>query len=294
MPGADQALGRKEGCMKKWHLIIDLDKCENCNNCFLACKDEFCGNDWPGYSASQPTHGHRWMNILRRERGQFPVIDVAYLPSPCMHCDEAPCLHSAKDGAVIKRPDGIVLIDPQKGRGQKQLVKACPYGAIFWNAEKNLPQKCTLCAHLLDDGWKAPRCVQACPTGALSIVRLEADQFQPMVADQGLEVLGGRDNPTQPTVYYKNLHRYKKCFIAGTVATGRDGQTECAQGAAVKLIKDGKILSETATDAFGDFKFDCLPGRSGEYRLEISYQGDAKKELQIELQQSVSVGTVWI
>jgi Fe-S-cluster-containing dehydrogenase component len=26
--------------MKKWNLIIDIEKCEDCNNCFLACKDE--------------------------------------------------------------------------------------------------------------------------------------------------------------------------------------------------------------------------------------------------------------
>ncbi len=280
--------------MKKWHLIIDVEKCENCNNCFLACKDEFCGNDWPGYSASQPVHGHRWMNIARRERGQFPIIDAAYLPSPCMHCDQAPCLQSAGNGAVTKRPDGIVLIDPQKGRGQQQLIKACPYGAIFWNAEKNLPQKCTLCAHLLDAGWKAPRCVQACPTGALSVVRMDAGQMQAMVVDQGLEVLGGRENPTRPTVYYKNLHRFKKCFIAGTVATGREGQTECAQGAVVKLIKDGQPVAEMTTDAFGDFKFDGLPGRSGVYRIDVSYQDRAGQEIRIELEKSVSVGTVWV
>jgi len=280
--------------MKKWHLIIDVEKCENCNNCFLACKDEFCGNDWPGYSASQPTHGHRWMNIARKERGRFPTIDAAYLPSPCMHCDQAPCMQSAGDGAVTKRPDGIVLIDPQKGRGQKQLVQACPYGAIFWNAEKNLPQKCTLCAHLLDAGWKAPRCVQACPTGALSIVRLDEEQMQRMVEDQGLEVLGGRENRTRPTVYYKNLYRFKKCFIAGTVATGGEGQTECAQGAVVKLIKDGQPVAEMITDAFGDFKFDHLPARSGLYRIDVTYQDRATQEIQIELEKSMSVGTVWV
>ena len=83
-----------------------------------------------------------------------------------------PCLRAAKNGAVVKRPDGIVLIDPQKARGQKALVQACPYGAIWWNEEKQIPQKCTFCAHLLDAGWKAPRCVQACPTGALSVASL--------------------------------------------------------------------------------------------------------------------------
>lgn len=280
--------------MRKWHLIIDVEKCENCNNCFLACKDEFCSNEWPGYSASQPNHGHRWMNILRRERGRFPNVDVAYLPSPCMHCDDPPCMHNAKNGAVTKRPDGIVLIDPQKSRGQKQLVKACPYGAIFWNAERNLPQKCTMCAHLLDEGWRAPRCVQACPTGALSIVHLESGQMQAMIESHGLEVLGGDKNPARPGVYYKNLYRYKKCFIAGSVAGSRKEQAECVQGALVRLFRNGQIIDEKKTDAFGDFKFDNLGCRSGKYHVEIHYQDQTKKEDQFELQQSLSLGTLWV
>ncbi len=280
--------------MKKWHLIIDVEKCENCNNCFLSCKDEHCGNDWPGYSCAQPLHGHRWMNIQRKERGRFPMIDVAYLPSPCMHCDDPPCMRSAQHGAVVKRPDGIVLIDPEKAAGQRQLVKSCPYGAIFWNAEKDMPQKCTLCAHLLDDGWRAPRCVQACPTWALSIVKLEAAQMERLVADQGLEVIGGDGNPTRPSVYYHNLYRFKKCFIAGTVATEKGGVTECVQGAVVRLFKDDRLQAEKQTDVFGDFKFDGLDRDSGKYLLEISGQGEKSHEIHVELQQSVSVGTQMI
>jgi Fe-S-cluster-containing dehydrogenase component len=281
--------------MKKWHLIVDVEKCENCNNCFLACKDEFCGNDWPGYSASQPLHGHRWMNILRKERGQFPQIDVAYLPSPCMHCSEAPCMRTARNGAVTRRPDGIVLIDPEKGRGQKALLKACPYGAIWWNEEKDLPQKCTLCAHLLDEGWQTPRCVQACPTGALSIVKLDDGAMQRLIEAQGLEVLGSKDNPTRPTVYYKNLYRFKQCFITGSVAVARDEGTEaCLEGAAVQLFKDGQLLEETMSDAFGDFKFDRLQAHSGQYQLALSHPDKGAKQIEIELKQSVSVGTVFI
>jgi Fe-S-cluster-containing dehydrogenase component len=281
--------------MKKWHLIVDVERCENCNNCFLACKDEFCGNDWPGYSASQPLHGHRWMNILRKERGQFPQIDVAYLPSPCMHCSEAPCMRSARNGAVTRRPDGIVLIDPEKGRGQKALLKACPYGAIWWNEEKDLPQKCTLCAHLLDEGWQTPRCVQACPTGALSIVKLDDGAMQRLIEAQGLEVLGSKDNPTRPTVYYKNLYRFKQCFITGSVAVARDEGTEaCLEGAAVQLFKDGQLLEETMSDAFGDFKFDRLQAHSGQYQLALSHPDKGAKQIEIELKKSVSVGTVFI
>ena len=109
--------------MKKWNLIIDVEKCEDCNNCFLACKDEHVDNDWPGYSLPQPLHGHRWMNIMRKERGQFPMIDVAYLPIPCMHCDRAPCIEAAKGGAVYKRDDGIVIIDPEKAPMIQQAIR---------------------------------------------------------------------------------------------------------------------------------------------------------------------------
>ena len=73
----------------------------------------------------------------------------------------------AQNKAVYRRQDGIVMIDPVKAKGQKQIVTACPYRVIEWNEEKQIPQKCTFCAHLLDKGEKEPRCVESCPTGAL-------------------------------------------------------------------------------------------------------------------------------
>ncbi len=78
--------------MKKWNMVIDLARCHDCNDCFLADKDEFVGNDFPPYSVAQPWSGHRWMNIERKERGQYPIVQVCYLPTPCMHCDDAPCI----------------------------------------------------------------------------------------------------------------------------------------------------------------------------------------------------------
>ena len=122
--------------MKKWNMIIDVAECTNCNLCTLATMDEYVGNDLPGYSAPMPKHGHRWINILQKERGQAPMIDVAYVPTMCNHCDNAPCVAKG-GGAVSKRDDGIVLIDPVKAKGRKDLVDACPYGHIWWNEELN-------------------------------------------------------------------------------------------------------------------------------------------------------------
>lgn len=277
--------------MKKWALIIDVEKCEDCNNCFLACKDEHVDNDWKGYSVAQPRHGHRWMNIHRKERGQCPMVDVAYLPVPCMHCENAPCLGAGKAGAVYKREDGIVLIDAEKARGQKEIVKSCPYGAIWWNEDKQFPQKCTFCAHLLDSGWKEPRCVQACPTGALQVLREEEVDLKKIVESKNLEVLHPKYQ-TEPNVYYKNLNRFFRCFIGGSVAFAKDGILECAEGAEVTLFKDAKKVAQVVTDNYGDFKFDNLKENSGKYSVEVFFRDYEKKVVQVDLATSIYLGTI--
>jgi Fe-S-cluster-containing dehydrogenase component len=277
--------------VKKWNLIIDVEKCEDCNNCFLACKDEHVDNDWQGYSLSQPLHGHRWINIMRKERGQYPLIDVAYLPTPCMHCDSAPCVKASKNGAAYKREDGIVIIDPEKSKGQKNIIEACPYNAIWWNEEMDVPQKCTFCAHLLDDGWDKPRCVQACPTGALRAVLEEDTAMKRAVKEERLEVLVPERN-TQPRVYYKNLYRFTRCFIGGSVAHKEDGKIDCSEGAAVKLFKDSKKVDEVMTDNFGDFKFDNLGENSGKYTVEIHCKDYKKKSIDVELKESINIGDI--
>ena len=86
--------------MQKWNLIIDVAECTNCNLCTLSAMDEYVGNDFPGYTAPMPKHGHKWINILQKERGQVPMIDIAYVPTMCNHCDDAPCIKAASDGAV--------------------------------------------------------------------------------------------------------------------------------------------------------------------------------------------------
>lgn len=279
--------------MNKWHLIIDVLKCIDCNNCFLACKDEFVDNDFPPYSIAQVKHIHRWINIMRKERGRFPTIDVAFLPIPCQHCDNARCIQNSSNGAVYKTDDGIVIIDPQKAKGQKDIVDSCPYGAVWWNEEKNVAQKCTMCAHLLADGWKEPRCVTVCPTGAMRVINTDDATMNQIINDESLEVLHP-EYGTSPSVYYGNLYRYFKCFIGGCVAFETNGITDCAEGAVVTLLKDKKEIDRAVTDNYGDFKFDNLEENSGRYELEISYKNHEKKTLEFYLKTSINIGTILI
>jgi Fe-S-cluster-containing dehydrogenase component len=280
--------------MKKLYFIIDVEKCENCKNCFLSCKDEYVGNDWPGYSAPMPDHGPSWIVTEGVERGQYPFIDVAYLPSPCMHCDNAPCIKAAQNGAIQKRPDGIVIIDPVKAKGQKNLVKACPYDTIKWNEELQLPQKCTFCAHLLDDGWTMTRCAQSCPTGALMVRLVEDSDMREIIKAKNFEVYHP-EHKTNPRVYYKNLHRFTRCFIGGSVAVRVNGRDECAEGATVTLLNAAnEKLGECTTDNYGDFKFDNLEENSGTYTLRIAHAGNVTKTIEVDLKKSLNAGVIFL
>ena len=277
--------------MTKWNLIIDVAECTNCNVCTLATQDEYVGNEWPGVAAEMPKHGHRWIDIKRKERGQPPQVDIAYVPVMCQHCDDAPCMKAAENGAVVKRADGIVIIDPEKSVGQKQIMEACPYGAVFWNEDRNIPQAWPFDAHLLDAGWAEPRAATACPTGAFRAVKVDDAEMQRIRSEEGLQDLDP-GAATRPRVHYKNLHRYSKCFIAGSVAGQIDGIEECIAGAAVILSQGETEIARTESDAFGDFKFDRLDPQSGGYTLRIERKDFPPKAVDCELAESVTLGII--
>jgi Fe-S-cluster-containing dehydrogenase component len=277
--------------MQKWNMIIDVAECTNCNLCTLATMDEYVGNDWPGYAAPMPKHGHKWINILQKERGQVPIIDIVYVPTMCNHCDNAPCMKADKVGAIIKRDDGIMLIDPVKAKGQKHLIDTCPYGHIWWNDELNLPQIWPFDAHLLDQGWEQTRGQQSCPTGAMRAIKIEDEDMARMAREEKLEVLKA-ELATRPRVYYRNLWRYTKCFIGGTVSAESNGMVDCVEGAQVRLTKDGRTIAQTTSDNYGDFKFDNLDEDSGTYAVKISADGRGKKSIEAKLGVSINLGEI--
>jgi len=279
--------------MDKWNLIIDVENCTNCNMCVLACQDEHVDNDFPSYAAPMPKHGARWIEIMRKERGQASMIDVAYMPVMCNHCDNAPCVEAAKDGAVTKRDDGIVIIDPIKAKGQKHLVDSCPYDRIWWNEELQIPQTWIFDAHLLDDGWKEPRAASVCATGSIVAKKVSDSEMERIVEEDRLEVLEP-EKGTKPRVYYKNLYRYNKCFIGGSVAVRNGGVEDCIKDANVQLIQGSDTISETSTDVFGDFKFDKLDENSGKYTITISADGYSSTSIDVELKESTTLDDIYL
>lgn len=276
--------------MSKWNLIIDVAECHNCSNCVLSARDEFTGNSFAHYTAEHPRSGPAVIRLERQVRGHGHHTDVAYRPNLCQHCDDGPCLKAGADGAVKKRADGIVLFDPEKSKGRRDLVDVCPYGAVIWNEEQQLPQTWFFDAHLLDEGWKEPRAVTVCPTRAMQAVKCSDETMRARAEAEGLRTLRP-ELRTEPRVHYRNLGRFDRCFIAGTVvARIRDG-VECVQEAEVSLVRDGQVIQTLRSTAFGDFRFDGLEAGSGPFLIRAQHPEWGSQSMKVDLQgTSVVVG----
>lgn len=242
--------------------IVDLDRCIGCHNCQLVCKDEHCDNDWMPYAAPQPDTGQFWMKVEEEERGQTPKVRVSYTPVFCQHCEDAPCMKAAKDGAVYRRDDGLVIVDPVKAKGQRAIADACPYGVVYWNEQLEIPQKCTGCAHLLDDGWTVPRCVDACAHDAL-IFGEEEDLKDLLAKAEDLPCGVG----TKPRVHYLNI---PKRFLAGEVADLEDEEVLIGADVTITNLETGQTYN-CKTDEFGDFWFKQI--EPADYAIDVSYEG---------------------
>jgi Fe-S-cluster-containing dehydrogenase component len=263
-------------------MVIDINRCNGCYNCQIACKDEHVGNDWSPIAKPQPDIGQFWMKVTDVVQGTVPKVRVRYMHDICQHCDEAPCMTACKTKAIYKRDDGIVIIDPEKCTGGRQCLDACPYDAIYFNSDMNIAQKCTFCAHLLDDGWSEPRCVDACPTDALRFGE-EADLKEYI---DGAELLHP-EYGAKPRIYYKGLPN--KYFVAGAVFDPE--ADECLENCTVTLIgSDGKKAS-LQTDDFGDFWFERL--EPGAYSLKVEKDGYLARTIEdIDASQDVNVGDI--
>tara|TARA_B100000315_G_scaffold253814_1_gene293450 strand:- start:2003 stop:2833 length:831 start_codon:yes stop_codon:yes gene_type:complete len=273
--------------MTKFTMTVDVDKCTGCYACFLACRDEFKGNDYLPHSAAQPDSGQNWIRVEETERGSFPKVKISYTPIMCQQCEDAPCIDAASDGVVYRNEEGIVLIDPEKAQGQKAIAESCPYGVIFWNEEKNLAQKCTFCSHLLSKD-EQPRCFEACPVSAIQFGDLDdANSAVSKARAAGADEQLNPEFGLNPVVSYASL---PKKFITGEVVIKNGDTEECLAGVGV-VLKGSEQEQSTVTDTFGDFEFDGLTADT-DYTLIISADGHPPIEQTVTTESDVNLGVI--
>ena len=203
---------------KKFVMVIDLSKCKNARKCQSACQKMHHRSD-----------DQKWLKVIKMQDSESTA--PYWMPKPCFHCDQPPCVKVCPVDATFKREDGIVSIDNERCIGCRFCMAACPYSSRTFNwedpnlgaeiqamedsPETSLPrikgtvEKCDFCPDMLRKG-KLPDCVTACPNGGFYFGDIYEDavtngdetvRFSELVKDKAgyryLEELG-----TKPSVYY--------------------------------------------------------------------------------------------
>jgi len=195
--------------MTHYAMVIDLNTCVGCNACMAACAME----------NQTPVWKNKWRTYVpEKEIGTSEMVMRRFFPRLCNHCDNPPCLTVCPTGATYKRPDGIVMIDPDRCMGCRACAMACPYDAryevtyddiktgkeFYGELQRTSPgmDKCSFCAHRLDNGMK-PACVETCVGSARQFGDLDnpADPVAQMVMSGVAQPLMPHLG-TRPNVYY--------------------------------------------------------------------------------------------
>jgi Fe-S-cluster-containing hydrogenase component 2 len=129
-------------------MVVDPQRCSECQDCINACLKE---------------HG-----VARAKK-------TSTVPIFCLHChpDKAPCARICPTGA-IKEEEGTLIVDADACILCRLCMIACPVGMLVIDDEKKSVQKCSLC---LDADGVLPACVEACKDNVLKIFSVEDLEF---------------------------------------------------------------------------------------------------------------------
>lgn len=186
----------------RWGMAIDLDRCTGCQACVLACRQE---NNVAvaGPKRTEMRRGIYWMDMLTEREGEYPNLRTQFIPTPCNHCENPPCIKVCPTGATRISEEGIVAQIFPRCIGCRYCTTACPYTRRYFNWDApsfsadeqqrlnpnvsvrpvGVVEKCTFChqrvrtakeqarlkgRELVDeDVQKLPACAECCPADAI-------------------------------------------------------------------------------------------------------------------------------
>jgi Fe-S-cluster-containing dehydrogenase component/DMSO reductase anchor subunit len=178
---------------EQYAFAVDLDACTGCKACVSAC-----------HSLNGLDEDETWRNVGLLHGGNEVEPYQQIVTTACHHCVDPACLNGCPVLAYEKDEDtGIVRHLDDQCIGCQYCVLKCPYDVPKYSARRGIVRKCDMCHGRLAAG-EAPACVQACPSGAISIQLVAKSDIERVCAAPGEQMLPGafESSYTKPTTTY--------------------------------------------------------------------------------------------
>lgn len=191
-----QAVMAAHGSGKELATLLDLSKCQGCEECVYACREaneqyqpgdlekpfpkmfppRVPVEDWSeNQDVTDRLTPYNWLYIQRyfvEHNGEDYEINA---PRRCMHCQNPPCANLCPWGAARQQPNGITNIDPDICLGGAKCRQVCPWHipqrqtgtGLYLDlmpayAGNGVMYKCNRCYERIEHG-EMPACIEACP-----------------------------------------------------------------------------------------------------------------------------------
>ena len=195
----------------RWGMTIDLDRCNGCSACIVACYAE---NNIPVVGKIRSAIGREmsWIRMERYIEGYGDDFEVRFVPMMCQQCSNAGCEPVCPVYATYHNPEGLNAMIYNRCVGTRYCSNNCSYKVRrfnWFNYEFPAPldqqlnstittrsvgvmEKCNFCQHRLvaakheasnlgrdvQDGEVLTACQQTCATKAITFGNLMDENSQ--------------------------------------------------------------------------------------------------------------------